>query len=154
MSHVRSFVKFWLPVILWLALIFFASGDELSSQHTSRFLGPLIHWFFPSLPPDTLETIVYYIRKTGHVTEYGVLALLFWRALRKPIKHDQRPWSWSLARLVLLLAALYAASDEFHQSFVPSREARLHDVVIDTCGATAALLLLWLAGRRLKCWRA
>lgn len=152
MSRVRLFVKFWLPVIFWLALIFFASGDELSSQHTSRFLGPLIHWFFPSLTHDTVQTVVYFVRKSGHVTEYGVLALLFWRALRKPFRHDQRPWNWSLARLGLMLSACYAASDEFHQSFVPSREARVHDVFIDTCGAAAALLLLWLVGRRLKRW--
>jgi VanZ family protein len=53
------------------------------------------------------------------------------------------------AGLVLLSCAAYAASDEFHQSFVPSRTASLRDVTIDLCGATLAVLLYWsIAPRR------
>jgi VanZ family protein len=147
-----SFLKYWLPVLAWMTLIFLGSGDVLSSANTSRFLGPLLHWLFPGWSASTLADAIHILRKTGHVTEYGVLALLLWRALRRPVAGDPRPWSWGLARLTLLLAMCYAATDEFHQAFVPTREARVRDVMLDTCGAAAALLLLWLLGRWRKLW--
>ena len=141
-----------MPVVFWMGVIFMASGDALSGQHTSRYLGPLIHWLLPMLAPESVDAVVFYLRKTGHVTEYGLLALLLWRAMRKPVVNDPRPWNWRLFRAVLLLSAFYAATDELHQSFVPSREARVHDVVLDTCGAAAALWLLWILGRWRKHW--
>ncbi len=147
-----SFAKFWLPVLIWMALIFVGSGDTLSGQHTSRILVPLYHWLMPWLSPESVDAAAFYTRKLGHLCEYGVLALLIWRALRKPERGDARPWSWTMVRFTVLLAAGYAASDEFHQSFVSTREARVHDVVIDTCGATAALLLLWFIGGRRGQW--
>jgi VanZ family protein len=146
------FLKFWLPVLAWMAVIFFASGDQMSSQHTSRFLGPLIHRLFPALSDTAIAEIVFTLRKTAHVTEYAVLALLLWRACRKPVPRDARPWKWSLARLALLASALYAATDELHQCFVPNREARISDVALDTAGAACALLLLWLIGRWRRYW--
>jgi VanZ family protein len=151
-SRLFAFVKYWLPVVVWMGLIFIGSGDELSNRHTSRFLGPLLHWLLPIFSDATVNALEYGIRKCGHVTEFGVLALLLWRALRRPVRNDPRPWSWLVARQALLLAACYAGTDEFHQLFVPSREARVHDVVIDTCGAAVALLLLWLVGRWRKHW--
>jgi len=80
------------------------------------------------------------------------MALLFWRALRKPVRGAPRPWQWREARMAFLLVALYAASDEFHQLFVPSRQALAIDVMIDTTGGIVGLLLLWGAGRVLKKW--
>jgi VanZ family protein len=148
----RNIFKFWLPVFIWMAVIFSASSDSFSSQHTSRILGPLLHWLFPKMSEASIAEAVFEIRKTAHAAEYALLALLIWRALRKPFKGDMRPWSWAQARLVLLLSACYAASDEFHQLFVPTREARVHDVAIDTTGAAAALLLLWWLGRWRKMW--
>jgi VanZ family protein len=72
--------------------------------------------------------------------------------VRKPIKTNSRPWIWREARLALLLVALYAASDEFHQLFVSSRDAAVHDVLIDTAGGAASLLALWIIGRWRKHW--
>ena len=104
------------------------------------------------MPDDTLHLIVLLVRKCAHLTEYAVLALLLWRALRKPMKNDPRPWIWREARLALLIVALYAASDEFHQSFVPTRTAQVSDVFIDTAGGAASLLALWIIGRWRKHW--
>ena len=53
-----------------------------------------------------------------------------------------------VATIVLLSCAAYAASDEFHQTFVPSRTASLRDVMIDVCGASLAVLLYWLIAMR------
>src|SRR5258708_28576368 len=108
-----------------MAIIFSASSDTMSFQHSSRILAPIIHWLFPQLSEGTVFGIVFYIRKCAHLTEYAVLALLFWRALRKPVRRDPRPWRWSEARQAILLVGLYAASDEFHQLFVPQPDGKL-----------------------------
>ena len=152
MLKLRPFLKYWLPVLLWMALIFTASSDTKSFARSSRILAPLLHWLFPQMPEETMSFIVLLARKGAHLTEYAVLALLLWRAVRKPAKKDPRPWNWPEARLVLLTVALYAASDEFHQQFVPSRDSAVHDVFIDTAGGAASLLALWAFGRRQKNW--
>ena len=56
-------------------------------------------------------------------------------------------WRWSDAGRTLLFVIAFAVSDEFHQSFVPSREATVRDVLIDTMGAILALLFIWFLGR-------
>lgn len=139
-----SFARYWLPVLLWMSLLFTASTDLGASGGTSRIIGPLLRWLFPQLSEPTVDWVVLLVRKTAHLTEYAILALLLWRALRKPSKQDPRPWDWRLAAWAVLLAGLYAASDEFHQSFVPSRMGSLFDVLLDTSGAAFGLLALWL----------
>ncbi len=135
-----------------MALIFSASGDSHSYEHSSRLIAPLLHWLFPQMPATRVDAIVYFVRKCAHLTEYAVLALLLWRAVRKPMKNDPRSWLWREARLALLMVALYAASDEFHQTFVPTRTALASDVVVDTAGGVAGLLALWIFGRWRKRW--
>jgi VanZ family protein len=148
----RNFALYWLPVILWMSLIFGFSSDSKSFQHSSRILEPLLRWLLPNLAPNIRDDIVFVARKCAHLTEYAVLALLVWRLLRKPVRRDPRPWNWRVAGLALLVAALYAASDEFHQTFVPTRDGCVRDVFIDSCGAAAGLLLLWLLGKWRKHW--
>lgn len=104
------------------------------------------------MPDDTRYLIVLLVRKCAHLTEYAVFALLLWRALRKPVKNDPRPWIWREARLALLMVALYAASDEFHQNFVSTRTGLVSDVFVDTAGGAAGLFALWAFGRRQKHW--
>jgi len=135
-----------------MALIFTASSDTHSFEHSSRILAPLLHWLFPHLSADTVNLLVFIARKCAHLAEYSVFALLLWRALRKPVKNVARPWSWREAGLALLLVALYAASDEFHQIFVATRTPRFHDVALDTLGGAAGLFTLWLIGRWRKSW--
>ena len=149
MSRGRNFLKYWLPVLVWMSLIFTASGDTHSVQHSSRLVEPVLRWLFPRLTDDTVHLIGFLVRKCAHVTEYAVLALLVWRALRKPVRQDLRPWRWSQAVFAFLCAALYAGSDEIHQRFVPHREGRFQDVLLDSMGAALGLLALWLFGK----WR-
>jgi len=124
----------------------------MSFQHSSRILEPLLRWLFPHLSRETVGLVVFLARKCAHLSEYAVLALLLWRALNRPAWKDPRPWSWSQARLTVLCVMLYAASDEFHQLFVVSREARVEDVMIDTTGGALGLLALWALGRWLRRW--
>lgn len=142
MPKLRAFLKYWLPVLIWMAVIFTGSGDPHSYEHSSRFVEPFLRWLFPRMTQEHIETIHLYIRKCGHLTEYAVLALLLWRALRRPVKNDPRPWIWREARLALGIVMLYAATDEFHQLFVPERTGLVSDVFIDTAGGVAGLLAL------------
>lgn len=147
-----SSLLYWLPVLVWLVLIFGASGDKASFQHSSRIIAPLMHWLFPHISDQGAFYFVLAFRKCAHLTEYAILALLVWSARRKPVWNDTRPWRWSEAAEGLWFVVLYAATDEFHQTFVPSREGCLRDVLIDSCGAIAGLLLLWAVGRWRKFW--
>jgi VanZ family protein len=143
----RSRLLRWIPVLIWMAVIFMNSTDAMSSAHTSRFIEPFLRWLFPAISPQAVDTIHLCIRKFAHVFEYGVLALLLWLALpdkrRNPDSAD-----WRRASLALLIASLYGATDEFHQIFVPSRGASIHDVLIDASGAAVTLLIIALACRR------
>ncbi|HVU28345.1 MAG TPA: VanZ family protein [Verrucomicrobiae bacterium] len=152
MPKLRVFLKYWLPVLIWMTVIFLASSDTHSFNHSSELLAPLLHWLFPKISDDTVHLLVFIARKCAHFTEYAALALLLWRALRRPAKNDPRPWNWRQAGLALFLVFLYAGSDEIHQIFVPTRTARFHDVVIDTLGGAAALLALWIVGHWRKRW--
>ena len=129
-----------------MAIIFAGSTDLMSAEHTSRIIVPLLRWFFPTISPITLVRVEFFLRKAAHVSEYAVLAVLFYRAFVHTVFQSRRALS---AGIVLLSCAAYASSDEFHQSFVPSRTASLRDVMIDVCGAALAVLLYWsIATRR------
>jgi len=145
----RSLLKYWLPPLVWMGVIFGASSDAHSYEHSARLVEPLLRWLFPHLSEPHIHQIHELLRKCAHLTVYAVLALLLWRAVRHPDKNHPRPWTWPEAGLALALVFLYAASDEFHQIFVPTRTAMVTDVFIDTAGGAAALLLLWLFGH----WR-
>jgi VanZ family protein len=130
---VRSFLKYWLPVLAWMIFIFIGSTDLLSAEHTSRFIGPFLRWFAPHISDATVGSVQLVVRKCGHLTEYAILAALLFRAL---CSQRQR-----MLGVAFVGAALYAALDEFHQSFVASRTASPWDVMIDCIGAIAGLLL-------------
>jgi len=139
------FVAAWMPVAVWCGMIFWGSTDALSARHTSRFLTPFLRWLAPSISDDRIDAVRMVIRKGGHVTEYVVLALLLWRALR-PVPMPAK-WPVGTATWAWALATLYAASDEWHQSFVPSRQGSILDVGIDSSGALLGLLGVYWIGR-------
>src|SRR6266581_5535849 len=128
---VVRFVRYWMPAIVWMAVIFLGSTYILSAEHTSRFLVPFLRWIDPQISLAALNMIQVLIRKLGHLTEYAILAALLWRAFGRGI-------TWHLKMSILFLVAwvacaIFAASDELHQSFVPSRTASPNDVMIDIC---------------------
>ncbi len=101
-----------------------------------------MHWLFPAMSEHTLELIHHSVRKTAHVVEYAVLGVLAWRTVRfDPVFASYPPRRQLLC--VLLLCMLYASTDEFHQSFVPSRQSDVLDVLLDTCGSGLGLLAAW-----------
>ncbi len=74
--------------------------------------------------------------------EYAILALLLARAFRTSLREFLRNHWFAVS---LTFVALYALSDEFHQSFVSTRTASIYDCLIDTAGGLAALLSLQCA---------
>jgi VanZ family protein len=113
----------WLPVIAWAGLIF-----AFSAQPNLRFV------------PDQFLDFV--LRKAGHMGVYGILALLLWRALATTAAW-RRPWAWAL-----VLAVLYAVTDEFHQGFVAGRHESAVDVGIDAAGALIAVVAVGIVRAR------
>ena len=110
----------WLAAVAWMGLIFFFSSQSQLPQ-----------------PNDPLLNFI--LRKFAHFTVFGVLAFLLWRALpQRPLVYA---WSWTLT-------ALYAVSDEYHQSFVALRQPAARDVIIDACGAATVLVIVWYISRR------
>jgi len=81
-----------------------------------------------------------------------VLAGLWWRALRRPVWRDPRPWAWRPAGLALLACAAWAATDEVHQAFTATRTASAWDVLLDTTGAAIGLLVLWALSEKRGWW--
>jgi VanZ family protein len=136
-----KFLKPWLPVICWMAVIFLASTDTMSAEHTSRVIEPFLRWLIPGISQSAVNTIHFYIRKAAHVTEYAIFAILLCRAV---VLSRKDLGIWKSVPIALGIAAVYAASDEFHQSFVPSRTASVRDVCIDTCGAMLGIALFWI----------
>ena len=136
-------LKCWLAVVLWMAVIFVMSTDLGSGAHTSLIVDPLLRWLMPQISPAGIDRAHFLIRKAGHLTEYAILGILLWRAWAAPASGSHPAGRWKKALFSVLLAAAYAAGDEFHQSFVPSRGASVHDVMIDACGALLGLIVLW-----------
>ena len=104
----------WGPPLLLMAVIFFFS----SQPNLNSGLGVI----------DLVG------RKLIHFSEFALLALLWWRALRT--RFDSR----RAALAAFALTSLYAAGDEFHQSFVDGRNGNPVDWLIDSAGAGLAML--------------
>jgi len=142
----RHFLKYWVPAFVWMVLICIGSTDVVSAEHTSRFIVPLLRWLDPHLSWAAIDAIHTGIRKLGHVTEYAILAMLLWRA---SFRRANREATLSVLFIVVWLACcVFAASDEYHQSFVPSRTASVHDVIIDITGAFIGLAICWMLAAR------
>lgn len=137
---VRAFLKYWLPVLLWMVFIFIGSTDLLSAEHTSRFIGPFLRWLAPDISDATIASVQLIVRKCAHVMEYAMLSALLLRALRQRLL--------AARSVAFLLAALYAVFDEIHQSFVPTRTGSPWDVVTDIIGAILGLVIYVRVTRR------
>jgi VanZ family protein len=127
------------PLVLWIALIFFFSSTAASASQTSRIIGPILHFLFPSTPEETIQQYHFFIRKCAHFTEYALLA--FWAiwALTRSSHRSLKKYRFFIAVVIVLFIA---SIDEFNQSFEPSRTSSVWDVGLDLIGgATMATVL-------------
>lgn len=109
-------------MLLWMAAIFVVSHRPSSE-----------------LPAFGLWDLL--VKKSGHFLAYAVLAALAYRVTLA----TKRPILWAM-----VITALYAASDEFHQTFVDSRQGSVLDVLIDCAGGVTGLYLVRRGRRSLQ----
>ena len=140
----------FIPTLFLLFLIFgFSSQDGESSGslsfQISLFLVKLASPLLPAAMSEGVlmeraELIHYFVRKAAHMTEYFLLAL----SLQLPLAAWFSKQLSQKIRILIGFAAtvLFAALDEFHQSFVPGRNGNITDVCIDSFGALIASLCL------------
>src|ERR1700675_1416771 len=136
----RRRLLYLIPAILVAILISLFSTHYFSGEETARVIIPLLHWLFPGASPRMLRLLHVGIRKMAHVTEFGLFSITIFHGIRG----GRVGWRFSWALATLAIAVTYAGLDEWHQSFVPLREARLRDVAIDALGAASAQTLVWL----------
>lgn len=126
-----KYFRFWLPVVVWMAVIFAFSARQKVAVTNSYVVSFL---FF----------------KTLHLIEYAFLFIVTYRATKNTMERKgNTPWI-----VAFIIVALYALTDEYHQTFIPSREGRLRDAIIDMAGAGIAWIsikqLLPKAPKKLK----
>ena len=134
------------PMVLLMLAIFIVSSDLGSADHTRPVLASIVRRFLPwlaeQMTPSMIDVTDFIIRKVAHVTEYAILSLLVSRSVGIKMNSTKRE------RLVPAgISSLYALSDEFHQSFVPSRGATYTDVMWDTLGGLIGSAILFIAHR-------
>lgn len=143
-SDRKEIVKTWIAAGLWMLLIAIESTDMLSAEHTSRFLYPLLH-FLMGMDLARFAVVHHYIRKLGHFVGYFTLSFFLFRAWRATLHLPWAPrWALRWAAIAFTMSAVVASLDEWHQTFIPSRTGAFRDVVLDSCAALTAQILIFL----------
>jgi VanZ family protein len=123
--RLRGWIR-WLPPIVWAGIIFFLSAQESLASPVPGVLGLIL-------------------RKGAHFVEYAVLAGLTAQAIAAG-----QPWGHRVRIIALVLAVLYAGSDEIHQAFVSGRHPAGLDVLIDAAGAGFGVSAFRIRALRLR----
>jgi len=113
----RGFLLYWLPVLVWAGLIFWLSSMSITPE------------------PDAIRGFPGWSQE-AHFALYLVLGALLFRAI---FAHSSK----MRFSMPMVIGALYAASDEVHQYFVPGRQADMLDFMVDVAGLAFGILLVW-----------
>ena len=135
--HGRVPLTHWLPPALWMVAILTLSSDLGSAEHSEHWLVPLFRFLAPWATPSQLGALHGLARKAGHLTEYAVLAALWYRAFARGRRLPPR----TAAAIAFSISLAFAMLDEARQSLVPTRTGSLMDVAIDGIGALLATLV-------------
>jgi VanZ family protein len=142
-----NLVRAWWPAVVWIGLIAFESTDFFSAENTGSVLYTILTRLFGHINFYEFLVFHHYLRKTGHVVGYGMLSLLLLRGWRATLGRVDA----LLLRAALLSwlgTAFVAAMDEWHQSFIPSRQGSIWDVALDTVAGVAFLVVAYFWLRR------
>ena len=139
-------LRAWVPVLAFSMVFVIESTTYFGSERTS---GPLLRVAEAIFGYDIAvywETIHHMIRKTGHFMAYGFFSLVcfrsFWLVLRCVATELHR--RLQAHGLAILVTFIVASADEIHQTFLPNRDGSFSDVMLDTSGAVALGLMLFL----------
>jgi VanZ family protein len=125
-----------------MVVIAIESTSYLSSDQTSRFLYPILHYL---IGLDWKRFIVWhhYIRKTGHFVGYFILSTLLFRAWKATLSLAAA-WALRWSAIAFFMSAVVASLDEWHQTYIPSRTGAVSDVLLDSSAALTAQIVIYL----------
>lgn len=134
-------IWYWLPVAAMFGTMFFLSTDTFSDQNTRSVIEVILKWWNPNTSGHAIKTLDFLARKSAHFSEYALLAVLLFRALRAD---SVLRWKLSWFLYSLALAACWSLLDELHQSYTSTRTPSIYDSMLDTIGAFFALAVFSL----------
>lgn len=146
MSKNNKSVVWLIITVVWMTVIFCFSAQlaDVSADTSLRVgmtIGKMSVPDFSKLPKeeqmDYAKKIEFPVRKMAHATEYAILGCLLTNLCRSLSMKKAYMWSW-------LMGSAYAATDEFHQLFVPGRSGQITDVMLDSVGCLTGCLLIYL----------
>ncbi len=137
----RDWFTTFAPLILWIGVVAFLSSSNASMAATSRFIGPLVKFFLPNAPDETLRSIHVVIRKLAHFTEYSLLAFFAVGAIARS-SYNFRGYLQYLQPFILV--AIVASVDEINQSFDTARTGLASDALLDIASGGVMIGVLWL----------
>lgn len=141
--------------LVWMCVMFAFSAQNaeesgaVSESFSYRMVtstGSFFHWKLDEKQlHEIADAIEGFVRKVAHMSEYAVLAIMLfiWLGL-----WEMTPFR--RAMIAFVISTLYAASDEFHQLFVPGRAGRVSDVLIDSLGALSGVLFFILLDKLVR----
>jgi len=144
MNNKRKLI-YWSLLIAWMIMIFVMSNQPATVSDSQSIgilelfskIGININGIFGNLAN-------FVIRKCAHFFEYMILALLTFNVLKLYFNTKQ------VVICTIAIVFIYACSDEIHQLFVLGREGAIRDVIIDTCGGSASVIIKLFVRRKLK----
>jgi VanZ family protein len=128
-----------------MVVVLAMSSSAMSADNTGGVLARLLAWLAPGLGPEQAQLVHGLLRKAAHVTEYGILGVLWWRAFVYAGTLGPAAAGWAALGVCVACAGV----DEGHQALLVSRTGSAADVMLDSLGGLAAILLA-----RLGWWRA
>jgi VanZ family protein len=133
----------WFAVVGMMVVTFVFGTDVFSSENTRAIIRWVMELLFgKGVEKEVLGSGEGVLRKTAHFTEYGLLAFLWFRALRGD---EPQRWKWTWAGTALGVTALWAGVDELQQAYVSTqRTGNPWDVLLDSCGAATVLGIVCL----------
>ncbi|AUM96473.1 TPA: VanZ family protein [Clostridium botulinum] len=130
---------YFLPSFIWMVVIFLFSNEpgQLSNQNNFFVANILRRCKITLFKHIDYNFLNFLIRKAAHITEYFILFMLLYFALKKTLYKKPKVKA-------AIITVLYACTDEFHQLFVQGREGRIRDVFIDSIGIFIGLFLIYM----------
>lgn len=128
-------------MLAWASVIFLMSTRFFGNSFSARLVADILALAHLQVSPQTFGLLNHLIRKSGHFTEYSILAIFLYRAWGNG---DWMEWRPRRALVCVLVAGLYSLTDEFHQRFVPGRGPSIVDCGFDTLGAMLGMVIVYL----------
>ncbi|MGA4718476.1 VanZ family protein [Fictibacillus nanhaiensis] len=158
----KKILLYWLPVFLWMGIIFYASSQPYEKQDLrptlsanldltiieTLFSSVELHYAGDEISVEALGAahfLEFFIRKAAHFITYFVLGFLMYRALKHYLLNNRSTWL-----IAWFMTILYAISDEIHQGFTPNRSPHIEDVMIDATGGLIGILLASIIYRKIR----